>query len=150
LLFAESDTYVYIYIAACISPCLLFASLINFVNNIFIMLAGICFSRFSCGPPYKKLRLATCFFYYFFFLIANPQKRNPPKKKNPIQSNLLYNKVAIECGSAVGVDAGREPRLFSRFPFTFTVAFFDRLLFCFCFCVFVSLLLRFCFAGFAH
>lgn len=85
--YSQKAIHMYTYIAACISPCLLFASLINFVNNISIMLAGICFSRFSCGPPYKKLRLATCFFYYFFFLIANPQKRNPPKKKsNPIES----------------------------------------------------------------
>jgi len=143
-----------------------FASLNNFVNmyiHISIMLAGICFSRFSCGPPYKKCCACKPGFFphtyiciYFgvsaFFLIANPHNEIHRK----IQSNRIYyiikSRSNEDAGSAVYVSVGREPRLFSRFPFTFTVAFLNSLFLLLPLRLFFSLValhFGFCFAGFA-
>jgi len=131
--------------------------------HISIMLAGICFSRFSCGPPYKKCCACKPGFFphtyiciYFgvsaFFLIANPHNEIHRK----IQSNRIYyiikSRSNEDAGSAVYVSVGREPRLFSRFPFTFTVAFLNSLFLLLPLRLFFSLValhFGFCFAGFA-
>lgn len=159
LLFAEYD------IPACISR--LYSLLRLITSLICTYIFPLCwlafaFHAFHAGHPTKSVALANLVFFpihiyvyilvFQLFLIANPHNEIHRK----IQSNRIYyiikSRSNEDAGSAVYVSVGREPRLFSRFPFTFTVAFLNSLFLLLPLRLFFSLValhFGFCFAGFA-